>query len=256
MTKKILMMLSFILALMLASCARTTGKIDSETTPSVPSPDTSTVTTPTPGSVPSAATPTSSTTPNPDNSIDGLIPDGWHIITDYSNTPQIIKGDLNGDNLEDVVFVIEKNEPETNEYEDQLFRRAMLIAFCNADYSYTQSIITEILDAKSGGAWGDPYDGVSIENGELTLSYYGGSNYRWYSKYVYKYMNDGWYLIRSTDGSYYTGNATIDDADEISYNYLTGEYYEKVTDENGNTTINQGYNEIKELEKMPEFQIK
>ena len=183
-----------------------------------------------------------------------LIPEGWHIFTDRLNVSQIIKGDLNDDSLEDIILVIEKDEAQKNEISDSYFRRAILIALQNNDNSYTKSIISEILSADSGGVWGDPLDEISIKNGELALNYYGGSNYRWYSKYVYKYIDDGWYLIGSTEGSYFTGDTTIEEADEISINYLTGDFIERKTNENGNKETVNGNINISELKKLEELE--
>lgn len=260
MNKKLLLVF-MVIAMLMTGCSRTEPASGNTSTPVSDEPVvTSTPDDETPTATPSASTPNApEATPEAQPSeadIDLLVPAGWHIfVSPYDDKPQVIKGDLNGDGRDDAVIVIEKNEPEVDEYDFEFYRRAMLIAFNNGNNGFDLSIKTEIRDANSGGVWGDPYDGITIENGDLTLAYYGGSNYRWYYRYVFRFIDDEWYLIGYTEGNYFTGDTTMEDADEFSYNYLTGDYTERIKDENGNMVINQSNIGVQELHKMSEVDL-
>ncbi|MFD1909263.1 hypothetical protein ACFTAO_05800 [Paenibacillus rhizoplanae] len=74
------------------------------------------------------------------------------------------------------------------------------------------------------------------------VSDYGGSNWRWYNKYRFRYQDKDWFLIGATSGSYFTGAATMDQADEDDINFFDRTIYRA---ENGRTR--KYHNEKKEL---------
>jgi hypothetical protein len=154
-----------------------------------------------------------------------FIPDGWHILEKNDGNLAIAEGDLNQDGLMDKAFVIEGEDKQTEE-EYYVPPRSLLIALRNSDNSYSLSIKADnaIMLRNQGGVFGDPFQDIKIESGSLLLEFYGGSNYRWYMYYRFRYQDDGWYLIGVTKGSYFTGTATMDEADEEDYNLLTGDY--------------------------------
>ncbi|HPU42556.1 MAG TPA: hypothetical protein PKY26_09185 [Acetivibrio clariflavus] len=154
-----------------------------------------------------------------------FIPDGWHVLVKNDGNLAIAEGDLNQDDLIDKAFVIEGEDKQTKE-EFYVPPRSLLIAFRNSDNTYSLSIKSDkaIMLRNQGGVFGDPFQDIKIERGTLLLEFYGGSNYRWYLYYRFKYQDDGWYLIGVTKGSYFTGTATMETADEEDYNLLTGDY--------------------------------
>lgn len=178
-----------------------------------------------------------------------LIPEGWQIF-DHPNAQT--EGDLNGDGLSDVAMVIEKKEGD-----DPAPSRALLIAFGNKDQLYTLSIVAEnvILDAQSGGVWGDPFESISITDGVLNVQDYGGSNWRWYNRYQFQFLDQEWVLIGATFGSYFTGDTLPEDADEEIYNFLTGTFVTKKKDAQGNIVITEGNREIKPLIQLKAFDL-
>lgn len=181
--------------------------------------------------------------------VDALIPGNWHVL-DHPNAKA--EGDLNGDGLLDVALVIEKNVED-----DTVAPRSLLIAFGNNDQTYTLSIIAEnvILDVQSGGVWGDPFESISIDEGILNVHDYGGSNWRWYNRYQFQFLDQGWVLIGATFGSYFTGDTLPEDADEEIYNFLTGTFITKKKDAQGNIVITEGNREIKPLIQLKAFDL-
>jgi hypothetical protein len=180
-----------------------------------------------------------------------LIPDGWRILERIEGKPDIAEGDLNKDGIDDAAVVIE----EISASEGEAPARMLLIAFGDKNDTYTLSVKAEkaILRSNEGGVWGDPLEGISIDRGSVLISFYGGSNWRWYSKYRFRFQDNEWYLIGATLGTYFTGNATIDDADEEDYNLLTGDFIIKKRDEAGNIVITKGNRGKRELVKLVDF---
>lgn len=185
--------------------------------------------------------------------IDAIIPDGWKILEKYQGELAIAEGDLNKDNIPDIAVVIEKKISE----EEEAPPRALLIAFGTSNGSYELSIIADnvMLKADEGGIWGDPFDELSIDKGSVLVSDYGGSNWRWYNKYRFRFQDEDWYLIGVTVGSYFTGTHTLENADEVDYNLLTGDYHIRTTDDDGEIIINKGNKRRKELIKLREFNL-
>ncbi|WP_340021744.1 hypothetical protein MHI24_22445 [Paenibacillus sp. FSL K6-1096] len=183
-------------------------------------------------------------------SIDALIPAGWHILEPALGEQALAKGDLNKDGIPDLAMVIEKDSVK-----GEASPRSLLIAFGGKNNTYSLSIIAKnvILQADEGGIWGDPFDSLTIDRGSVLVSDYGGSNWRWYNKYRFRYQDQDWFLIGSTSGSYFTGAATMDQADEDDINYLTGQYIKRRTDEQGHTTTTRGNRGKKPLIRLKEF---
>lgn len=181
-----------------------------------------------------------------------LIPEGWHVLEKNEGEPVVVEGDLNKDGIPDIAAIIEKKTTG-----EEAPPRALLIAFGHKDNSYTLSIIADkvILRADEGGVWGDPFENLSIDRGSVVISDYGGSNWRWYNKYRFRYQDNDWYLIGATMGSYFTGTTTRENADEEDYNLLTGDYIIRTTGEDGKVKITKGNRGKKKLVKMSDFKL-
>lgn len=184
--------------------------------------------------------------------IDSLIPCGWSILEDFNGELVKAEGDLNKDGITDIAVVIENTEED-----EEAPPRALLIAFGNNDGTFSLSIISDkvILKRDEGGVWGDPFESLSIDRGSVLVSDYGGSNWRWYNKYRFRFQDDDWYLIGATTGSYYSAETTRDHADEEDINLLTGDYILRTTDENGKVKIIKGNRGKKKLIKLSDFNI-
>jgi hypothetical protein len=183
-------------------------------------------------------------------SIDDLIPKGWELFERGQGEPVKTEGDLNEDGISDIAAVIKKTG-ENKEVQP----RALLIAFGNKDKSYTLSTIAEksILGADKGGVWGDPLEGISINRGSVLISFYGGSNWRWYQSYRFRYQDKGWYLIGATLGSYFTGTTDRENADEEDFNLITGDYIIKKTNDNSKQITTKGNRGKRPLVNLKDF---
>jgi len=179
-----------------------------------------------------------------------LIPPGWHVLI-AEDEPVKAQGDLNKDGIMDIAAVIEGTSSE-----DTAPPRSLLIAFGDKERGYRLSIIADkvLLKAEEGGVWGDPFESLEINRGSVVVSHYGGSNWRWYQKYRFRYQNDDWYLIGATTGSYFNGTP-MESVEEDDYNLLTGDYIEKRTNDQGRTVTKKGNRGVKPLVTLREFNI-
>ncbi|WP_405108017.1 hypothetical protein MHH28_28395 [Paenibacillus sp. FSL K6-1217] len=205
---------------------------------------------PTPSHTPSPRAAPSPTPVPKAQSMNALIPAGWHILEPYLGEKALAKGDLNKDGISDLAMVIEKNSVK-----GEASPRSLLIAFGGKNNTYTLSIIADhvILQADEGGIWGDPFESITIDRGSVLVSDYGGSNWRWYNKYRFRYQDQDWFLIGSTSGTYFTGAVTMEQADENDINYLTGQFVKRRTDEQGQTTTTKGNQGKKKLVRLKDF---
>lgn len=183
--------------------------------------------------------------PNTGKDLASFVPDGWIIKSS-------VVGDLNKDSLSDIAAVIEKGDDA-----DSAYPRILFVLIQNKDKTYSLSVKTEtaIMRANEGGVWGDPLESISVDRGSLLLSFYGGSNWRWYNQYRFRFQDEGWYLIGATLGSYFSGTTTRENADEEDYNLLTGDYTLKKADENGEVNMTKGNRGIKKLLNLTEFNV-
>lgn len=183
--------------------------------------------------------------------INSFIPKGYHILEKVKGEPAKVEGDLNKDGINDVAIVIEG----TTKVEGEAAPRSLMILLGNKEKSYLTSVIAEkaILLSNEGGVWGDPFESITIDKGSILLSFYGGSNYRWFNSYRFRFQNNGWFLIGATLGSYYTGTTTKDNADIEDYNLLTGDYVFKKADDKGKLIVTKGNRGKKNLVNLKNF---
>jgi|GEM_PF-633666 len=189
--------------------------------------------------------------------ISSLIPSGWHILTKNDDELAKVEGDLNNDGIDDIAFVIECNSQQEQPKPEMVSAppRSLLIAFGNKDNIYSLSIKADnaIMLRDQGGVYGDPFDDIEIDKGTVLLKFYGGSNWRWYNNYRFRFQDEGWYLIGATFGSYYSGTTTMDNADEEDYNLLTGDYIIRKSDEKGKLVTTKGNRGKRELLNLKDF---
>ncbi|MBD2843607.1 hypothetical protein IDH44_00260 [Paenibacillus sp. IB182496] len=184
-----------------------------------------------------------------DDEIAALLPDGWERLHNFEASRVQAEGDLNRDGRSDVVIVIERKGGEG------VPLRALLIALRHEDGSLERSIVAEqvMLKEDEGGVWGDPFESVAIDRGSVVVSHYGGSNWRWYSAYRFRYQQADWYLIGATTGSYFTATTTREQADEADYNLLTGDYSIRTTNADGEVEIQKGKQATRPLIELRAF---
>lgn len=105
------------------------------------------------------------------------------------------EGDLDGDGIAERVMIF-----DTNEMGDMGTVRHLVI-YKNGEerWDYWTSSRNAILESDAGGMMGDPFHHVEIEAGILHIYHYGGSSWKWSTHHKYRYQNEGFYLIGSTN---------------------------------------------------------
>jgi hypothetical protein len=183
--------------------------------------------------------------------INSFIPKGWHILEKVKGQPAKAEGDLNNDGINDVALIIEG----TSKIEGEAPPRSLMILLGNKEKSYSISTTGQkaVLLSNEGGVWGDPFESITIDKESILLSFYGGSNYRWFSSYRFKFQNNDWYLIGATLGSYLDTTTTRDNADIEDYNLITGDYVFKKADDKGTLITTKGNRGKKKLVNLKDF---
>jgi hypothetical protein len=188
------------------------------------------------------------------DNVDVLVPEGWHIVHSFEDKPQQVDGDLNQDGISDIALVIEEDRVvDAEDAEDSAPSRSLIVAFGKENLTYILSIKADkaILKADEGGIWGDPFVGISIDRGSLLIDFYGGSSWRWYGTYRFRYQDNDWFMIGATQGFSYT--LSLEESLEEDFNLLTGEYIQKKSDENGMMKEVKSNRGKKKLLKLSEF---
>ncbi|MFZ6010615.1 MAG: hypothetical protein ACOYXT_09730 [Bacteroidota bacterium] len=147
-------------------------------------------------------------------SLHDFVPKNWKIL-------QTSTGDLNQDNTDDVVMVIQQKDPaniiinpgmaldslDTN-------RRVLIILFkesANNNLRLAEISETFILNHYTA-TMDDPFDGLSISNGRLILSFHfwysAGSWYQSNMDYEFQYRNNEFFLVKAEYGE--THRATLE----------------------------------------------
>ena len=111
----------------------------------------------------------------------------------------IERGDLNRDGREDVVLVLEPEDPEQP--------RPLLILVRAADGSLklAKRSAKAVFCRNCGGMMGDPFQGVTLEKGRFTVQHYGGSAWRWSSSFTFAWSkrDQSWQLVRVENTSFH-----------------------------------------------------
>ena len=115
-----------------------------------------------------------------------------------------VTGDLNGDGRPDVVLalapVAEVSQAlATDENEAHLPPRLLLVLVRTATgYQLAADARRAILYRGCGGMYGDPFAGLSIAKGVLSIHHYGGSSWRWAVTGKFRYQRGDFYQIGET----------------------------------------------------------
>lgn len=111
--------------------------------------------------------------------------------------------DLNGDGLQDVVFVVEPRQLR----DDDEGVRTLKIAIGAADGSL--KVVKEnrklVFCRQCGGVFGDPFESLAASNKSFTVQHYGGSSWRWTNAFTFNYSrkDETWQLVKVEEGSFH-----------------------------------------------------
>lgn len=185
--------------------------------------------------------------------INSFILKGWHIVEKVKGEPAKAEGDLNNDGIKDVALVIEA----TSKVNEEAPPRSLMILFGNKEKSYSLAAIGKnaVLLSNDGGVWGDPFESIKIDRKSLLISFYGGSNDRWFNSYRFKFRYNGFYLIGVTLGSYKTATTTKENANIEDYNLIIGDYVFTKANYKGKLVTTKGNRGKKKLVNLKEFRV-
>ena len=137
--------------------------------------------------------PTSAPTPA------GFIPKGYYQLPEGRAT-----GDLNADGRPDVVLALAPTAsteagPVLATNDNIPFPRLLVVLWRTANgYELAAAARRAILGRNDGGAFGDPFAGLDIAKGVLTIYHYGGSSWRWSLTAKFRYQQGDFYQIGDT----------------------------------------------------------
>jgi hypothetical protein len=116
--------------------------------------------------------------------------------------------DLNGDELADHVVVAEDGGDA--DAEDPTRTVFVIQQKAGGEFAIAARSDRAVLAKSSGGAMGDPFDGVSAKKKEFTLSHFGGRREKWTASYTFGYsrIDHAWQLIR-VEGSRWSETAEM-----------------------------------------------
>ncbi len=119
-----------------------------------------------------------------------------------------LTGDLNGDKKKDAILILKQTGEDSITEEEPT--RPLLLLIRQADGKLKQAIRNDevILCRQCGGVFGDPYEGVNITGNGFSVSFYGGSSWRWGSTYdfVYRPLKKNWILVKESQISFHAGD--------------------------------------------------
>lgn len=117
------------------------------------------------------------------------------------------QGDIGNDGRQDIVILLESWETFSSgeDTNDTRKSRRVVCVFTEKEpdvYEYVCKNGQLVRNSDGGGIWGDPYAGIKIQDGFLTISDYGGSNDRWGDDFTFGLGESGdleLYKIRRYD---------------------------------------------------------
>jgi hypothetical protein len=150
------------------------------------------------------------------DSVSQFVPPGWR----FEGVPQEV--DLNGDGRPDVALVISNGGSGVSAAEPAIVKHALVLALRGDDGKLHRSIVSDsaVLDGDEGGAFGDPFESLTIERGAVVIMHYGGSRDRWGYTHRYRYQGGQWMLIGLNFGN--TDSINLEHYDNLDINLTTG----------------------------------
>lgn len=103
-------------------------------------------------------------------------------------------GDLNKDGIPELLLVYDT--PRQTDYGSE--REIGIYQQKDNAWELWHTSVGAVLPSEHGGTMGDPFDGIAVENGAITINHFGGSRHRWYYIHRYRYQQGDWYLIGTT----------------------------------------------------------
>jgi hypothetical protein len=125
-------------------------------------------------------------------------------------------GDLDKDKVPEKVVIF--NTPDTNAENGGIIREIIIYKQSGEQWIPWHRSREALLDSKSGGMMGDPFQEITIKNGILLILQAGGSSWKWDRTDKYRFQNGRFELIGYTAES---GKLCVEWT-SIDYNLSTG----------------------------------
>ncbi|MFV0305464.1 MAG: hypothetical protein ACK5IC_08305 [Moheibacter sp.] len=162
------------------------------------------------------------------------------IPTNYSVVDSV-SGDLDNDLIAELVVVYNK-EIYTEDYIG--FPRELVIyKLQNNQWIEWRKSDQALYGSEEGGAMGDPFGGIEIKNGILSIIQYGGSSWKWGGTDKYRFQNGEFYLIGYTSLS----GKICEYWETVDFNLSTGKIIVKKEFENCETEEQKIYKRENEI---------
>jgi len=163
------------------------------------------------------------------------VPVGYELL-------QEANGDLDKDSVAEKAAVF--NTGEVNTESGGTVREIIIYKKTRHGWKAWQRSKNAILDSKSGGMMGDPFEEISVDKGILVISHVGGSSWKWGHEDKYRFQNKRFELIGYTSlygkpCEYWT---------DVDYNISTGKIilkkaYEQCNDDGETQKVIKSENE-------------
>jgi hypothetical protein len=122
-----------------------------------------------------------------------------------------IEGDLNGDKRNDAILILKISGEDTVATDD--LKRPLLILVRQPDGKLKIEKRNDdlVMCRHCGGIFGDPYEGLELIKNGFSISFYGGSSWRWAYTYSFEFKpaKKNWYLIKEHQLSYHNTEPEI-----------------------------------------------
>lgn len=130
-----------------------------------------------------------------------------------------LSGDLNNDKIKDLVLILKHNQEDDN---FDTTRPLLLLEGNNQGlYRLMAKNDNVVLCKICGGVFGDPYDGISINNRTFSIEHYGGSRFRWTRIITFKFdKSSNQFILKSDAGIVYDNGNPDKKTEKRSYNKI------------------------------------
>ena len=105
-----------------------------------------------------------------------------------------LSGDLDSDGIAEKIVVYDTGE----QTEDGTLRELIIFKKQSGEWHEWHKSRSAVLPSKYGGMMGDPFEGISLENGILQIHFFGGSSWKWSYTDKYRFQNNRLVLIGFT----------------------------------------------------------
>jgi hypothetical protein len=150
-----------------------------------------------------------------------------------------VSGDLDNDGINELVVTYNtKNKEE--EIDEGVPRELIIYKKMNTRWVIWQRSLQALYGSRGGGVMGDPYEGMEIQKGVLSIYHSGGSSWKW--SVIDKYRYDGKvFRLIGYENNYGQQNQYWLNVD---FNLVTGKLVLKREYENEDNTVYKRENEV------------